>query len=180
MRNSYPISIDVLFNNINNSNPTSLEKLQLRAVELLILNRKVIELLPVTLRPWCRVANLRNNIIVLETANASWMMRLRYEQTQLVYTIRAKILPSLSSIDIKIKPSLAIIGKLPIKHNNSSLLPSNKILKQKPRILSLQSAKLIRHVAAHSEGKLQSLLERLAKLARDSTDLTYHSSNNCF
>ncbi|MCR3755490.1 MAG: hypothetical protein HNEKOMLI_00228 [Sodalis sp. Psp] len=107
MRDSHPRSIDSLFNDATNTDYVSLAQIQKRAVMLLKLNRAVRTLLPTLLRPWCRVANCRQNVIILETANASWKMRLRYEQTQLLSALRTHILPSLSSIDIRINPDLA-------------------------------------------------------------------------
>ncbi|MBS0032553.1 MAG: DUF721 domain-containing protein, partial [Candidatus Baumannia cicadellinicola] len=108
MRNSNPLSIYFILQKINDTNQSNLSKLQQHAVYLLNINNIVIGLLPIILRPWCRVANIRKSIMVLETANASWLMRLRHEKTQLLYNLRSKILPSLSYIDIRIQPSLAI------------------------------------------------------------------------
>lgn len=107
MRDSRPRSIDNLFSDATDIDRMFLAQIQQRAVMLLKLNRTIGTLLPAPLRPWCRVANFRQGVIVLETANASWKMRLRYEQTQLLSTLRAQILPSLSSIDIRINPDLA-------------------------------------------------------------------------
>lgn len=106
MRDSRPQLLDVLFDDASAGSKGPLHNVQQRAVALLKLNRAVKGLLPAPLHPWCRVANFRQGILVLETANASWMMRLRYEQPALLSALRAQILPSLSSIDIRINPAL--------------------------------------------------------------------------
>lgn len=171
MRDSRPQAIDTLFSDPAEPGRASLSQIQQRAVALLKLNRTVSALLPAPLRPWCRVGNFRQGVMVLECANASWMMRLRYEQTQLLSALRAQILPSLSSIDIRINPTLAIKGE-PNAQNSGIGTRVSRPVAEKPRILSAQSAESIRHVAARSEGKLQKLLERLAGLAGESADPT--------
>ncbi|WP_395479872.1 DUF721 domain-containing protein [Candidatus Curculioniphilus buchneri] len=162
MRNSHPYSINILLNNPVSIGQISLEKIQRRTIMLLKLNKAVTALLPGPLRPWCRVVNLRKGIMILETANATWKMRLRYEQTHLLSVLRLQILPSLSSINIKINPLLAIKENVNFKKNEDAK-PYHSIL-EKPKTLSIQSAECIRHMAIHSEGTLKNALERLAKL----------------
>ncbi|OIV46281.1 hypothetical protein BK025_12765 [Sodalis sp. TME1] len=169
MRDSRPHPIDSLFGDAAETGRVSLSKIQQRAIMLLKLNRAISALLPAPLRPWCRVANVRQGVMVLETANASWKMRLRYEQPQLLSALRAQILPSLSSIDIRINPGLARKQELNAQNNDSGR-QHHRPLGEKPRQLSVQSAASIRHVAAHSEGKLKNALERLAELAGESAN----------
>lgn len=173
MRNSYPQSINALFNDNTKPGCTPLSQIQQRIVMLLNLNRKVSLLLPPTLRPWCRVGNFFQNVIVIECANASWMIRLRREQAQLLSTLRIHILPSLSSIDIRINPILAIKGRPNTQKIGVRTYVSRSVA-ENPRVLSIQSAKFIGNVAARSEGKLQELLERLMGLAIDDSHLNYH------
>ncbi|UVK76814.1 MAG: hypothetical protein CMIDDMOC_00309 [Sodalis sp. Fle] len=170
MRHNRPQSIDSLF---GNTRITTLSQIQRHALMLLNLNHAVTTLLPTPLRLWCRVANFRENIIVLETANASWLARLRYEQNQLLSALRAQILPSLSTIDIRINPAMMIHEKSNEK-NNSNYVTGNRQVIDNPRKLSPQSAALLRHMAVHSEGKLKKILERLARLAEENTDLSRH------
>ncbi|CUX96465.1 hypothetical protein MHIR_DE00125 [Candidatus Doolittlea endobia] len=107
MRNSRPYPIDSLFGNAAEMGCVSLSKIHRRAIFLLKINSAVSTLLPKPLHLWCRVANVRQGILVLETPNASWKMRLRYEQSRLLSALREQILPSLLSIDIRINPGLA-------------------------------------------------------------------------
>ncbi|WP_413727147.1 DUF721 domain-containing protein [Sodalis sp. RH19] len=171
MRDSRPQSIDTLFTVLATPERQTLQQIQQRAVALLKLNQAVAALLPAPMKPWCRVANFRQGVLVLETANASWMMRLRYEQSRLLSALRAQILPSLSSIDIRINPTLATKGHL-ITQNSSERQKKDQGEDIKRRRLSPQSAEAIRHLAARSPEKLQKLLERLAGLAGEGANPT--------
>ncbi|MCC8373086.1 MULTISPECIES: DUF721 domain-containing protein [Photorhabdus] len=166
MRDSRPQSLDVLFEDAAAVEKSPLHVIQQRAFALLKLNRAVVSLLPAQLHPWCRVANYRKQILVLEAGNASWMTRLRYELPTLLSTLRSEILPSLSSIDIRINPSLMI------KHGNSAqsfaktMSDEHKTLPT--RQLSQESAKELIMLANRSPKKLKERLERLAALAGES------------
>ncbi|WP_174848739.1 DUF721 domain-containing protein [Yersinia artesiana] len=170
MRESRPQLLDVLFDDAIAAENGPLHNVQQRATALLKLNRAVKGLLPSQLQPWCRVANYRQSVLVLETANASWLMRLRYEQPALLSALRAQILPSLSSIDIRINPSLMASG-----HNyaQNAAKTSQDLEKSPPlRQLSLESAKELRGLASRSPEKLRTILERLAALAGESASAT--------
>ena len=158
MRDSYPQSLEKIFIELEGSNKSTLQLIQQRATILLKLNRAVMALLPVPLRDKCRVANYRSAILIIEVANAS------YETPSLLSALRQEILPSLSSIDIKINPSLGI------KQEKRSLISSLK--EQEPtkrRHLSLESAQSLKYLAEKSPKKLREKLERLAALAGEST-----------
>ncbi|UDG80142.1 DUF721 domain-containing protein [Candidatus Steffania adelgidicola] len=166
MRDSFPHLIDSFLDDAGRAGQVALSRIQRRALMLINLNRAVNSQLSVLLRPWCRVANVRQGVIVMETANASWKMRLCYEQPQLLSALRVKILPSLLSIDIRINPGLARKQELNVPHNVRDLYCYQDF--KKNRCLSLESAAYIRDVAGRSEGKLKKILERLAKLAGES------------
>lgn len=172
MRDSRPQSLDKLFEDAATVGKSPLQIIQQHAIALLKLNRAVLSLLPAQLHPWCRVANYRKQILVLEAGNASWMTRLRYEIPVLLSTLRSEILPSLSSIDIRINPSLMVkhdnneqrFSKLSTKtthSNNNQELPK--------RQLSHESAKILMMLAENSPEKLKKKLERLAALAGEVT-----------
>ncbi|AJJ09928.1 hypothetical protein CH64_3296 [Yersinia rohdei] len=175
MRVNRPQLLDVLFDDAIAAENGPLHNVQQRATALLKLNRAVKGLLPSQLQPWCRVANYRQSVLVLETANASWLMRLRYEQPALLSALRAQILPSLSSIDIRINPSLMAKG-----HNitQDAVKSSQNPEKSPPlRQLSLESAKELRGLASRSPEKLRTILERLAALAGESANATKSDDN---
>lgn len=165
MRDSRPQSLEILFDEAGAQ--SVLQNVQQRATALLRLNRAVRGILPAQLHPWCRVANFRQGVLVIETANASWLMRLRYEQSTLLSALRAQILPSLTSIDIRINPSLAAIGNDSVQEN-SIQMPNGQF--EVNRELSEQSAEALREVAKRSPEKLRAAIERLASLAGESTN----------
>ncbi|MBE8595746.1 DUF721 domain-containing protein [Xenorhabdus sp. BG5] len=171
MRDSRPQSLDKLFEDAATVGKSPLQIIQQHAIALLKLNRAVLSLLPAQLHPWCRVANYRKQILILEAGNASWMTRLRYEIPVLLSTLRSEILPSLSSIDIRINPSLMVkcdnneqrFSKLSTKasSNDNQELPK--------RQLTHESAKTLMMLAENSPEKLKKKLERLAALAGEGT-----------
>lgn len=163
MRDSRPQSIEKLFDETQSSG--SLQQIQQRAMALNKLNKAVRALLPSQLHPWVRVANYRQGILVLEVANASWMMRLRYEQPALLSALRAQIIPSLTAIDISINPSLA--GKA-ARVEQENRTPGSSGQKNMGCQLSSDSAAALRSVAERSPEKLKKILERLASLAGES------------
>jgi len=167
MRDSRPQSIENFFDQAQEK--STLQHVQQRAIVLNKLNRAVQGILPAPLRPWCRVANFRQGILVIETANASWLMRLRYEQPAMLSALRAQILPSLTSIDIRINPSLAAKGQETVQESS---VQAKEAEKAPLRQLSEQSAESLRSVASQSPEKLKKILERLASLAGESTRST--------
>ncbi|MGP1958895.1 MAG: DUF721 domain-containing protein [Arsenophonus sp. NC-CH8-MAG3] len=165
MRDSYPQSLN-FFLKKNNLDSNTLQAIQHRAQALIKLNNIVINLLPVELNAWCRVANCRQHILILEVTNANRKVRLNYELPTLLSTLRNTILPSLSSINVKINPSLS-------SKNSKNYLSIQKIAikpsKQIIRKLSKDSAKIIHNLAKRSPKKLKDKLEHLAALARENT-----------
>ncbi len=171
MRDSRPHAIESLFDQAAKPGHASLQLIQQRALALLKLNNALAGLLPAPMKPWCRVANFRQGVLVIDTANASWMMRLRYEQSGLLSALRAEILPSLSSIDIRINPALATKSHSSGQNSGGSH-PTVKVEKIEGRKLGVQSAVAIRQLAARSPEKLRKILERLAEQAGESADPT--------
>ncbi|WP_455812569.1 DUF721 domain-containing protein [Pseudomonas graminis] len=167
MRDSRPQSIESFFDMAQDQ--SVLQNVQQRAIALNKLNRAVQGVIPAQLHPWCRVANFRQGILVIETANASWLMRLRYEQSSLLSALRAQILPSLTSIDIRINPSLAAKGQESVQERSNQARDAEK---PPLRQISEQSAEILRSVASQSPEKLKKILERLASLAGEGTSST--------
>lgn len=167
MRDSRPQSIESFFDAAEGQ--SMLQSIQQRAIALNKLNRAVQGVLPAQMHPWCRVANFRQGVMVIETANASWMMRLRYEQSSLLSALRAQILPSLTSIDIRINPTLAAKGKNSAQESSSRTESEEK---SGGRQLSAESAENLRAVASRSPEKLKAIIERLASLAGESASST--------
>ncbi|MDR3433615.1 MAG: DUF721 domain-containing protein [Rouxiella aceris] len=170
MRNSRPQLLDILFDDATAAGQSPLRVVQQRAAALLKLNRAVKGLLPTPMQPWCRVGNYRQGVLVLEIANASWMMRLRYEQPALLSALRAQILPSLSSIDIRINPSLMVKTENLSQDNEKT--GGSKGPLPPVRQISKQSADELRLLASRSPEKLRKALERLAEMAGEGAKTT--------
>lgn len=172
MRDSRPQSLDSL---LDATQQKSLKSVQQRAIALIKINCVVQALLPSSIQPWCRVANFRQGLLVLETANASWMMRLKYEQSGLLSALRAEILPSLTSIDIRINPSLMINSEKKAQGGNDFAKKAALTippLTHSKRVLSQETAQQLKWLAKRSPERLRQKLERLAKLAGESTNVT--------
>ncbi|CAG9426486.1 hypothetical protein NVI2019_PEGOAJLN_02633 [Providencia alcalifaciens] len=169
MRDSHPQALfDVIEESLAKTSNT-LQTIQRNAKAILKLNRVVKSLLPAEIKPMCRVANYRNNIMVIEVANASWMTRLNYERTNLLSALRSSILPSLSSIDIRINPDLIRKSKQNSSLNKQSV---NQKENRNQRQISTQTAEQLLRLAEKSPKGLKERFERLAALAGESTNAT--------
>lgn len=170
MRDSQPVSLESLLESGTKDNNT-LKSIQQRAVVLLKLNRAVLALLPAMLKPHCRVANYRKQLLILEVSNAAQMTRLRYELPALRSALRREILPSLSAIDIKINPSLMKSSStgLPGGDKSSNSDTRGQKTAERGRKLSVESASSLKALAQRSPEKLRKKLEKLAALAGEST-----------
>ena len=169
MRDSHPQALfDVLEESLAKTSNT-LQTIQRNAKAILKLNRVVKSLLPAEIKPMCRVANYRNNIMVIEVANASWMTRLNYEKINLLSALRSSILPSLSSIDIRINPDLIRKSKQNSSLNKQSV---NQKENRNQRQISTQTAEQLLRLAKKSPKGLKEKFERLAALAGESTNAT--------
>ncbi|UJR55790.1 DUF721 domain-containing protein [Dickeya zeae] len=167
MRDNRPQSLESFFDGASQTGSGPLHDIQQRALALLKLNRAVHALLPTALRPYCRVANYRHGLLVLETASANWLMRLRYEQPALLSALRAQILPSLAAIDIRINPVLA--AKIHENEKTPAIASTDTTTSTTTRILSAQSAEILKGLAEQSPERLQKILKRLASLAGENT-----------
>ncbi|MGM3174531.1 DUF721 domain-containing protein [Dickeya lacustris] len=169
MRDNRPQSLESFFDGASPAASGPLHDIQQRALALLKLNRAVMGLLPSALHPFCRVANYRQGLLILETASANWLMRLRYEQPAILSALRAQILPSLVAIDIRINPALAA------KVHENERAPTIETIADIPsttRKLSVHSAEILNNLAEQSPEGLQKILKRLALLAGENTSNT--------
>lgn len=127
--------------------------LQAQAQIIMRLNSEMQGILPESLRGVCRVANYAKQIMVIEVVSASYLTRLRYEQTKLLSTLRQRILPGLSSIQFRINPDLA-------GHKRRLPSPSASTFSS-TRQLSEQSALLLEALASTAPPKLKARLMSL-------------------
>ncbi|ARC54827.1 hypothetical protein AOQ88_01005 [Candidatus Riesia sp. GBBU] len=73
---------------------------------LIKINEKFLKLISNKLRVFCRVANYRKKILVIEVSNAIQKNMLNFEIPNVFITLRKKYLPRLKSIHIIINPLL--------------------------------------------------------------------------
>lgn len=107
--------------------------------------------------------------MVIEVANASWMTRLNYEKSNLLSALRTTILPSLSSIDIRINPDLM---RKPKQNSSLTNRTVTSVQKTNERQISAQTAQALLKLAENSPKGLRERFERLAALAGESTSAT--------
>jgi len=132
-------------------NSGKLAKIQQKAVKLQEINHFLTtEILPGS-DQYCRVANLRQGILVIEVASGVWSTRLTQLRNSLMAEMRRYLLPTLVSIEIKVNPSLFVEAEPP---------------KPNSRTISPQTAEHLEALAEHSPPKLAQKLQRLAALAR--------------
>ena len=135
-----------------------LSKIKERTVALSQLTKVIDELLPTPLNQQYRVANYRQGVLILEVSSASWLTRLKYEQGNLLSGIRQKILPSLSSIQYKINPTIAT-------NYSQSVILSDKNVKIS-NVISKQTAIYLNAIAEQAPDKLKKQLIKLANHAK--------------
>lgn len=135
-----------------------LSKIKERTVALSQLTKVIDELLPTPLNQQYRVANYRQGVLILEVSSASWLTRLKYEQGNLLSGIRQKILPSLSSIQYKINPTIAT-------SYSQSVILSDKNVKIS-NVISKQTAIYLNAIAEQAPDKLKKQLIKLANHAK--------------
>jgi hypothetical protein len=123
------------------------------------LNQALQALLPQPLSHRCRVANYRQGVLVIETANASWLLRLRYEQQRLLSAIRQHSLPALAAIEFMINPNFEIAG------NPTTTRPVKRPTTCKP--ISVHSAQQLYLLAQRSPPNLRAILLKLAAMAHN-------------
>ena len=135
-----------------------LSKIKERTVALSQLTKVIDELLPTPLNQQYRVANYRQGVLILEVSSASWLTRLKYEQSNLLSGIRQKILPSLSSIQYKINPTIATSYPQSVILSDKNVKISN--------VISKQTAIYLNAVAEQAPDKLKKQLIKLANHAK--------------
>lgn len=105
MRKKHPISLYFILNR-NIINLHSFKRIQSHSKIIIYLNKIVSNLLPIDMIKYCKVANYRQKILVLEVKNNKYKKKIQYEKQKLLLNLRKKILPSLFSIEIKTHSSL--------------------------------------------------------------------------
>lgn len=132
---------------------SALCQLSNRARYLATLDRTVRALLPAAIVDHCRVANLRDNVLVLQAEGTVWATKLRYQLPQILTDLRRlPDLKGLDSIRIRIAPAQTAQNPSPLARPH----------------LSEHSAELLQQAAdATPDPELAAALRRVARHRRD-------------
>jgi len=131
-----------------------LAKIQQKAGQLQVINQFLTnELIPGS-HEYCRVANLRQGILIIEVASGVWKTRLSQLSHSILEHMREHVSPSLSSIELKVNPAL---------FNEKPPTP-----KPNPRKISNDTAQHLNALAEHAPPEMAATLKRLANLAKRS------------
>ncbi|QJC33635.1 hypothetical protein GJT93_00715 [Enterobacteriaceae endosymbiont of Donacia provostii] len=153
MRNNKVLLINKLFKQKYYSSYTKiLYKIYTHTNILIKINKIIKKYLPIQLHCRYNIKNIRNNIIIIETNNASSMFRFLYEKSNILFYIKKYINPSFKEINIKINPIF-------IKKKKYKKIKIKKIT------LSKFSANLLLNISKKSSLKLRLTIKRFIKIA---------------
>lgn len=129
-----------------------LAKIQQKAGQLQVINQFLThELIPGS-DEYCRVANLRQGILIIEVASGVWKTRLLQLSNSILENMREHVSPSLQSIELIVNPVLFNEKK--------------EVVKPNPRRISHDTAQHLMSVAQDAPPELAATLKRLANLAK--------------
>lgn len=135
------------------SSNDTLKKIQEKACEILALQRVINTILPPGVEQHCRVANINNNVLIIEAASAAVKMRLDYDRLNILNQARHSGYAKLMGIEVKINPAIY----------RQQRQPETKI-KRKP--ISENAANNLLQIAANAPDKIKKRLERIAELSK--------------
>jgi len=134
------------------TNTNKLAKIQQKAGQLQAINEFLVkELIPGS-HEYCRVANLRQGVLIIEVASGVWKTRLLQLSYSILEQMKLNISLPLKSIELKVNPEL---------FNDKT-----EKLKPNPRKISDDTAQHLIALAKMSPPKLAATLNRLANLAK--------------
>lgn len=136
-----------------------LKQIQKHAGEILAINQCLSTLLPKSLRPHVRAANLRDGCLAIEVASAAIKMKLDYDRLYLLNQLRTNGFSRLITIELKINPDL--YRDTESKSHEPSSVPRPP--------LSDNAAHALLMIADSASPKVKKRLESLAKLSKKST-----------
>ncbi|MDC5704418.1 DciA family protein [Vibrio europaeus] len=135
-----------------------LSQLQQHAKEIMLINKELKSILPRGTEDHCRVANIRDNQLILEVASAGIKMKIDYERLSILNQLRSKGFARLIAVSVQINPELYR------SKNRSEDKP-------KPRDpISGTAAQYLEMIATGASPKVKARLESLAKLAKKDQD----------
>ena len=106
----------------------------------------------------CRIGNIENGSLILETPTSIWLQRLQFIRSELLTELRQHH-PSLTKIKIKVNPELAKVSP--------SQLKKNTLVKKRAEKMSKDVADSFLALAEDADPKLKKALQSLAKFSTD-------------
>ncbi len=149
MRDHRPTSTEAIISD------SKLQLLQEHASQINRLNRLLMPLLPKGTTEQCRAANIREGILIIETASAAIKMKLDYERLSILNHLRANGFARLSGIEIKINPALYRQQE-----------EQHKQLKKRPPLSDSAALSILTTAGMASSPKVKARLESIARLAK--------------
>ncbi|MGB0835220.1 MAG: DUF721 domain-containing protein [Psychrobium sp.] len=129
-----------------------LAKIQQKAGQLQVVNQFLTtELIPGS-EEYCRVANLRQGVLVIEVASGVWKTRLMQLSQSILMQMQQSISPALHSVELVVNPEL---------FNDKPAEP-----KPNSRKISAETAEHLTALAQSAPPELAATLTRLAKLSK--------------
>ncbi len=127
-----------------------LPELKEKAELLLRLDQVVKQQLSDPLVAHIKVANFRQDRLIIEVSSSAWAARLNFQKSHLLLKLQSEALPMLTVIDVKVNPRM-----------------QSRTPKSEPSYaqLSVTAASHIEALAEHTEGSLGQKLKRLAARA---------------
>ncbi len=131
-----------------------LSQLQQHAKEIMQINSELKTILPKGAEDHCRVANIRDNQLILEVASAGIKMKIDYERLHILNQLRAKGFARLIGVTVQINPDLY-----------RDQTQQHQVAKPRDPI-SETAAQYLEMIASGASPKVRARLESLAKLAK--------------
>ncbi|RKZ95447.1 MAG: hypothetical protein DRQ40_03615 [Gammaproteobacteria bacterium] len=127
---------------------SSLYKLSQRARFLAELNHILQQTLPTQFSAHCRLANIKDETLIIHTDNASYASLIRFQAPVLCKTLSTELNITIRNLEVKVRPFYIPLQN---SHKNTLSLPRT-------------AAETIQHTAQSIEdGPLKTALEKLAK-----------------
>lgn len=104
----------------------------------------------------CRIGNIENGSLVVETPSSIWLQRLQFIRSDLLSELRQHH-SSLLNIKIKVNPNLAKLSKPELK--------KNKLVKKRAKKMSKDVAQSFLALAENADPQLKKALQSLAKFS---------------
>lgn len=105
----------------------------------------------------CRIGNLQSGSLIIEIANATWLIRLQFIQTELLSLFR-KQSPGLKKIEFKVNPRLKL-------SNATAKRKTNKVVKRAAK-MPTDVANSFLAMADEADPALKKALQSLAKYTK--------------